>query len=513
MLEEVQDLGQSGASLARPGMDRIRDLVAAGGVSVVLAQDRDRFSREPAYHYLLKKEFEEYGCSLRALNDRGDDSPEGELMDGVFDQFAKFERAKTAERTRRGRLRKAREGKIVATISCDYGFNYNEARDNYLVNEEAMRVVRRIFYMVGVENRSLYAARKALEDEGAPAPSGRRTWNVPCIRNIVNDDVYKRHTYEEVAQLVPPEVATRLQPDKLYGVFWFNRTRRTIKQTTETSPNGKVYKRKTKTSHKPREEWIAIPVPDSGVPREWVDAARAAIKDNVRVSSAGSKFWELSGGIMRCGLGGRRMSSNSVMRGARRYFYYRCSKRWQDGTCDHEKSHRADELERLVWNFVSGLLKEPDRLREGLEEMIKRERDGLLGDANQESKTWENKLAEVNRKRAHFQDMAAEELIPFGELRDKLAALEETRKTAQRQMAALKARRKRLAELERDREILMKRYAGMVPRTLHNLSPEERHHIYKLLKLRMNLDASGTLEVSGTFGDDPLVCGLETISR
>src|ERR687894_3271659 len=56
IIEEFLDPGQSGASLARPGMDRVRDLVAAGGVSVVLAQDRDRFAREPAYHYLLKKE-------------------------------------------------------------------------------------------------------------------------------------------------------------------------------------------------------------------------------------------------------------------------------------------------------------------------------------------------------------------------------------------------------------------------------------------------------------------------
>ena len=38
-------------------MDRVRDLVLAGGVSVVLAQDRDRFTREPAYHYLLRREF------------------------------------------------------------------------------------------------------------------------------------------------------------------------------------------------------------------------------------------------------------------------------------------------------------------------------------------------------------------------------------------------------------------------------------------------------------------------
>src|SRR3954465_2847382 len=120
VLEEVVDPGQSGASLERPGMDRVRDLVTIGGVSVVLAQDRDRFTREPAYHYLLRKEFEEYDCKLRALNDRGDDSPEGELTDGILDQLAKFEGAKTVERTRRGKLRKAREGKVIATTKPPY---------------------------------------------------------------------------------------------------------------------------------------------------------------------------------------------------------------------------------------------------------------------------------------------------------------------------------------------------------------------------------------------------------
>jgi site-specific DNA recombinase len=104
VLEEVSDPGQSGAFLERPGMDRVRDLMAAGEVSVVLAQDRNRFARESAYHYLLRREFEEHGTKIRALNDRGDESPEGELTDGILDQLAKFERAKTAERTRRGKL-------------------------------------------------------------------------------------------------------------------------------------------------------------------------------------------------------------------------------------------------------------------------------------------------------------------------------------------------------------------------------------------------------------------------
>src|SRR3712207_9502197 len=96
VLEEVSDPGQSGASLEQPGKDRVRGLVAAGGVSMVLAQDRDRFARDAAYHYLLRKEFEEHGTRLKALNDRGGHSPEGELTDGIIDQIAKFERAKTA---------------------------------------------------------------------------------------------------------------------------------------------------------------------------------------------------------------------------------------------------------------------------------------------------------------------------------------------------------------------------------------------------------------------------------
>src|SRR5918999_5209731 len=87
ILEEVTDPGQSGASLERPGMDHVRDMVAGGGVSVVLAQDRDRFSREPAYTYLLKREFADHQTPLRALNDRGDGSPEGELTTGILDQI------------------------------------------------------------------------------------------------------------------------------------------------------------------------------------------------------------------------------------------------------------------------------------------------------------------------------------------------------------------------------------------------------------------------------------------
>jgi hypothetical protein len=40
-----------------------------------------------------------------------------------------------------------------------------------------------------------------------------------------------------------------------------------------------------------REEWIGVPVPDPGIPREWVLAARDAIKNNEKVFNCGRRFY------------------------------------------------------------------------------------------------------------------------------------------------------------------------------------------------------------------------------
>ena len=209
--EEVVDPGYSGASLERPGMDRVRDLVAAGGVSVVLAQDRDRFAREPAYLYLLREEFGAHGTRIRALSDRGDDTPEGQLTDGILDQLAKFERAKTAERTRRGKLRRAREGKVIAGHTPPYGFVYNEARDNLVPYEEQIHVAQRVFGELA-GGASVFGISQALMREGVPAPRFGANWNHAAIRRVTLSDLYARHTVDEVRGMVSAEVASPSRP-------------------------------------------------------------------------------------------------------------------------------------------------------------------------------------------------------------------------------------------------------------------------------------------------------------
>jgi site-specific DNA recombinase len=518
ILEEVQDPGQSGASLERPGMDRVRDLVAAGGVSVVLAQDRDRFAREPTYHYLLRREFEEHGTKIRALNDRGDETPEGELTDGILDQLAKYEKAKIAERTRRGKLRKAREGKVIAGRAASYGraafgFKYNETRDNLVLDEECILVVKRIFYMAGVEGSPIYAIKRALDAEGVPTPTGKSGWATQLIRRYLLSDLYKPHTFDEVRELISPEVAATLNPEKRYGVWWWGRSRLYRRQVSESGPDGRRYRYRYTTAERPKEEWIAVPVPDSCIPREWVDAARDRVKNNRRPSNAGRRSWDLSGGILRCVECGRAMTAHTCPKPSRGrvYFYYRCSagayRRGAD--CDALKHHRAEELEERVWGVISGLLKEPERLRAGLDAMIEREKESAHGNPKAETKLWLDKLADVDRKRARYQEMAAEDLIGFDELRARIAELEDARSTAERELRTLRNRHEQIQQLEQDRETLFDNYVGLVPEALDGLDAPERHRAYKMLRVAAAIGADGSLEVSG---DVMSVCEMETLS-
>ena len=501
VLEEVVDPGVTGASLERPGMDRVRDLVAAGGVSVVLAQDRDRIAREPAYHYLLRKEFEEHGTKICAMNDRGDDSPEGELTDGVLDQLAKYERAKIAERSRRGKLQKAREGKVMAGPRVKYGFKLNATRDGLLVDEKKMHNVRRIFRMVGAEGLSLNAVFRAFERERIPTPGGGKHWDRAFFRIVILDEVYKPHTYEEVEALVSPEVAARLDREQLYGIWWYNRLRVRTRHVSEPSENGRRYRREARFTVKPKEEWVAVPVPYSGIPREVADAARAAIKDNRIPSKARRRFWELSGGILRCSECSHTTANHSVRAHAgthyHHYYYCRNHHKHGDAECAHRKNHRAPDTEGRVWNLISGLLKDPERLRAGLDEMIEAERAGMRGDPETEALAWLDKIAALDTKRSRYQDMAAEGHITFDELGAKLRELEDQRSTAEEELDNLQVRCARLEDLERDRETLLKEYAGMVPEALDELSGEERHQIYRMLHLQVFVYPNGDLEVRG----------------
>jgi multidrug resistance efflux pump len=165
-----------------------------------------------------------------------------------------------------------------------------------------------------------------------------------------------------------------------------------------------------------------------------------------------------------------------------------------------------------VWNFTYELLTKPEQLQADLERMIELEREGVRGDPEREAKGWLDKLAEADRERSGYLRLAAKGLMSDEELDEALAELEETRATAKLELEALAGRRERLEQLEREKDALLENYAALAPEALVSLEPEERHQIYKMLKLRVIVGSDGSFEVNGAFGGALSVCELEPSS-
>jgi site-specific DNA recombinase len=502
VLEEVSDPGQSGASLERPGMDRVRDLVAAGGVSVLLAQDRDRFAREPAYHYLLHREFEEHGTKIRALNDRGDETPEGDLTDGILDQLAKYERAKIMERTRRGRLQKAREGKIIATMKPPYGFRYNEARDGLVIYEPERRVVEKIFRLAA-EGYGTRVIQTRLYREGIPSPTGKDVWHRPTLKRMILSDTYKPYTYEEAMELVPPAAAATLTEGGEYGIRWWNRFSWKSRQVSEPTQDGRRrYRRKVAYSPRSRDEWVGAPV-SAFLPRELVEKARAQVsapRPQERKNLA--RGWELRG-LMRCPSCGGAMTTHTAKRDDKLYHYYRCHRNVDYGrhSC-RQRMERAQKAEEAMWAFVSRALKDPGRILAGMDTLIEQKRAELRGDPEREAKAWLERIAEVDQERRGYLKLAAQGRMSEEELDEALADLHETRQVAERELEAIGGRREEIEALELDREAIKASWVAAVPGNLDRLTPEERNELYLKLRLEMRPTDDG-YEVTGPF------CSLE----
>jgi site-specific DNA recombinase len=491
ILDEVQDRGFSGAYLERPGLDRVREMVGAGRVDAVVVLYRDRIARG-VYAQLLAEEFRDRGARLVALNSRGDNSPDGELGDNILDVIAAWERKKIAERMNRGKRRKAREGKIVAGPRQNYGFRFNEERDGYLIDEERMAIIRWIFRMVGSEGMALNRVRHALEREGIPTSSGRRSWSRTYLRKCINDDVYLSHTYEEVSALVTPEVASTLDPSRRYGVWWYGRERHIYTQRRDIAPDGTPsYKRAKKSVPAAREDWVPVPVPDAGIPKEWVLAAREAIKDNVWTSRAGDRVWELAGGVLRCAECGRAMSVNYIR--AKNRGYYRCTGRYNGGLenpCSMSRTVRAEEVGTRVWDFVSEILTDPSNLARGLERMIENER---APSAVEDEAPWLRRIAEIDLKQERLLDLRLDGDITPEQFRARSAELKDARDAAQDQLEAAHSRLSRLKDLERGKIALVSHYATLVPKGLDVLSPAEKNQVYNMMNLRVFARPDDTL--------------------
>src|SRR2546422_1762742 len=236
-----EDEGYSGATLERPGLERVRDLAAEGQIQVVLAYSPDRLSRKYAYQILLIEELARHGVETLFVKSPQGGSPEDQLLVQFQGMIAEYERAQILERSRRGKRHRAQAGEVSVMSGAPYGYRYVRKTDEvpaaYVVDEAEARVVRRVYEMYTVEGLSIGEITRRLNSEGVPARRASR-WERSVVWGVLRNPAYRG-----VACFGKTSISAR------------TRVMRPQRRRGTTTPS-------TTAGHqRPREEWIEIPVP------------------------------------------------------------------------------------------------------------------------------------------------------------------------------------------------------------------------------------------------------------
>jgi len=340
-----RDEGYSGSRLDRPGLDALRDAVRDGIVSTLVVLAPDRLARKYAYQVLLLEEFRRAGAEVVFLQHPISDDPNDQLLLQIQGAIAEYERAVLGERFRRGKLQKARDGHYI-TARAPYGYRYVPRRDampgHITVDEPEAELVRRVYGWFTDEQTTIRQVVKRL-NAGPDLPrSGRPAWSPSTIHHILADPIYAGTAYANRYAHVAP-------------------TKSPIQRGPRTAAA-------TRRCLKPREQWIAIPVPALVDQGTW-DQAQAQLARNAALSFRNNTRHSY---LLRCllvceacGLAmygiTRPASARKPMRQVYRCHGKDCVVMARTSICP-SRHINAEEIEPVVWDHVMALLADPDQL-------------------------------------------------------------------------------------------------------------------------------------------------------
>jgi len=338
LVAEFVDDGYSGARLDRPGLDTLRDAAEAGRIEAIWCLSPDRLARSFAYQMLILDELSRLGVAVCFTDSPPIDSdPQARLLVQVQGVIAEYERAKFAERERRGKLYRARAGEVLSR-KVPYGYRRvprgPAGPAHLIVHEAEAAVVRRIFagHTGGASVRGI---AQALAREGVPSPEGRAVWPLATVGRLLRNEAY-------------------------VGRLYWNRT-----ATSFDPALGRHRQRR-----RPPEEWVAIPIP-AIVDEETFEAAGQAARDNAAFSPRRTEPGTfLLRRLARCGRCGVKLACHRAQREYGLARYYLCPHHdpvragGEDRRCT-ERRIRADELDGFVFDQVRALLAQPELLAAG----------------------------------------------------------------------------------------------------------------------------------------------------
>src|SRR6266567_1330056 len=255
-----RDDGYSGASLGRPGLDRLRDHAALADLDVVLVTAPDRLARNYVHQVLLLEELARHGCRVEFLDRPVSTDPHDQLLLQIRGAVAEYERTLIAERMRRGRLARLRAGTLLPWTRPPFGYRLDAGRPR---DPAAVRVepgeaalVAQLFDWYLEPRATVYRLARRLTDLGVATPTGKPRWNAASVRGILRNPAYTGRALTNRTRVVP--------------------ARRRKSALLPVGPG---------QSHAPRPEqdWIAVPVPQI-VSEETFAQVQAKLDTNQRTA-------------------------------------------------------------------------------------------------------------------------------------------------------------------------------------------------------------------------------------
>jgi site-specific DNA recombinase len=458
----IEDAGFSGASLIRPGLERLRDLAAEGQIEAVLVHSPDRLSRKYAYQVLLMEELARHGVETVFLNAPKMETPEDQLLVQFQGMIAEYERAQILERSRRGKRHRARQGEVSVLSGAPYGYRYvrksDESAAYYEVIEAEAEVVRMVYERYTVSGMSIGAITRLLNERGVPTRKQTTRWERSTTWGMLRNPAYK-------------------------GAACFGKTRAAQRQriTRPLRLRGGISGRDSAGHERPKAEWIEIAVPPI-LGAETFALAQELLERNKVHAPRRTITPSVVQGLVSCRKCGYALSRTSTRSTARMIHYYRClgSDAWRHlggPVCDN-RPVRQDVLDAVVWSEILKLLENHNLIQEELDRRLVAAREAAPTKRREDALRRE--LTRIQKGIDRLLTAFQEDLLSLDELRRRMPALRQREHASRSELQSIVDQVANRAAYLRLAETLTA-FLARLRETADTLDIQDRQRIVRLL--------------------------------
>jgi len=414
-----EDDGYSGASLIRPGLERVRDLAAEGLIQAVLVYAPDRLSRRYAHQILLIEELARAGVETLFVRAPRGSTPEDELLVQFQGMIAEYERAQILERSRRGKRHRARQGEVSVLSGAPFGYHFIRKTDHaaayYEINEDQARVVRRMFELYSVHGLSIGAIARLMNEEAIPTYKRRGRWERSTVWGILRNPAYKGEACFGKTTIAPRQRITR--PIRM---------------------RGGVATRNSASHERPRQDWITIAVPPI-VSEQTFALAQERLQANKIHAPRRTVTPSVVQGLVSCTKCGYALYRTSTRSSARTIHYYRClgSDAWRrlSGSICNNRPVRQDLLDEVVWTEIVRLLEDPRLIQNEIERRLAAAREA--DPTKRRDEALRRDVVRIRKSIDRLLTAYQEGLLPIEELRERMPQLRRRQQASTAELQAI----------------------------------------------------------------------------